>query len=578
MSISIKWLVLCGMLVSLNGFSQLPFFHHFEDTIQPGYRISGRFDSIDCKIADYQSTLPSWWRPAVHRFDPTRLYQPVHQRAPIRFSAIAHIGLRYSLGSNSTQKAGISYTQSLTKNQFIQLDYERLSSSAAVRNSSYESNHFDLAHLVRKTRYASRFSLLFDGNDQSLSGGTVGDTIDERFPLIFTDVEHTSASQFRRYFQAEWANFFSFTNDSLLKTGIFLTPHYKIENRRFTETGFIDTIYGVVNKDSTQTYDHWERSEIGGTAGYFFHTPVFAINGGVKGAYWEFDNLGRFSDTSEWGVTGDLALRFSDQFELKGTGFYTFVGAAGEKQLRASLNYKHSLLDVGLTASYTDRYPQNYQRALYGNSFDYAWTNKTLISTTQAEATARLKNRYVPLTVTAGFGNYSNLPFFTDTSDASGMHWRQDTLTSLSFLYLEARADYAFGKFFFQPAVRFQQSDLDFVPSVQLFGRLGFNGYLFKAKKLHAAIGIEGGYTTSYRLMDYLPLMDTYLLPSGASRSYEAMPKLHVFAQFELGFLRWFIRVENIEQTFIETTNYEALGYPVLPLQIRLGLSWDLFN
>jgi hypothetical protein len=56
------------------------------------------------------------------------------------------------------------------------------------------------------------------------------------------------------------------------------------------------------------------------------------------------------------------------------------------------------------------------------------------------------------------------------------------------------------------------------------------------------------------------------------------MMRLHVFSQFELGFFRWYLRVENIEQTFLKTTNQEALGYPVLPLQIRIGMSWDLFN
>jgi hypothetical protein len=56
------------------------------------------------------------------------------------------------------------------------------------------------------------------------------------------------------------------------------------------------------------------------------------------------------------------------------------------------------------------------------------------------------------------------------------------------------------------------------------------------------------------------------------------MPKLHFFSQFDLGYFRWFVRIENIEQLFQSETNMEAIGYPVLPTQLRFGVSWDLFN
>jgi hypothetical protein len=56
------------------------------------------------------------------------------------------------------------------------------------------------------------------------------------------------------------------------------------------------------------------------------------------------------------------------------------------------------------------------------------------------------------------------------------------------------------------------------------------------------------------------------------------MMKLHFYTQFDLGYFRWFIRVENIEQTFVKPTNFEGVGYPVTPLQLRFGVSWDFFN
>ncbi|MGH2257767.1 hypothetical protein ACQ1ZF_14845, partial [Enterococcus faecalis] len=60
-------------------------------------------------------------------------------------------------------------------------------------------------------------------------------------------------------------------------------------------------------------------------------------------------------------------------------------------------------------------------------------------------------------------------------------------------------------KLFFQPEIRLQQSTLNWTPDFQALARLGFDGFLFKAKKLRATIGVEAGYTGSYQLLGYVP-------------------------------------------------------------------------
>jgi hypothetical protein len=122
-----------------------------------------------------------------------------------------------------------------------------------------------------------------------------------------------------------------------------------------------------------------------------------------------------------------------------------------------------------------------------------------------------------------------------------------------------------------------QLSETTVVPTYLFAARLGFNGALFKAKKMKTAMGFDLGYTSSYQLMEYVPYMQTITF-SNTTQIYAAMPKLHFFANFDLGFFRWFLRLENIEQTFQKKINFEALGYPVVPMQFRFGVSWDLFN
>lgn len=575
MSIRFAVCVLLLVGVASRSYAQMPFYHYFDDTIRPGYRISGSFDSLDTKLGTYQSAMPSSWRPALEAFDLNRTYTSAPVSAlPIRYSSIPHVGLQYAFGSKLSQQAGIAYTQAITSEQFLQLNYIRQSGNGAMRNALYERNHFELDHLVRKKRYASQIALLFEGNTRGLNGGLLNDSLDESLPLEFQEVEKSAATLTQRYFHADWKNFFSFTKDSLIKTGFFVSPHYQVENRRYREEGDLLSVYGAVNIDTNVTNDFWQRSEIGGAAGYFFHSLHFSVNGGLKTTYWKFDNLIRHSDTLETGIVGDLVVDLFNALQLKANGSYTFVGAAGEKNLVARLSFTPSFADLNVKFSFNQSYPKNYQRSYYSNTANYTWQTKTLITTTKLEAQIRSKRSFLPLVAGISVYNTLNNPFFLNN------HWRQDTLSNLSFLNLYARADLKWRKIFFQPSIRYQQSTFDFVPTLQANARIGFDGYLFKAKKLRVSIGVDLGYCSSFSLLDYIPMMDAYILPANTTlvRTYQAMPKLHVFTQFDLGFFRWFIRIENIEQAFLHNTNQEAIGYPVVPLQIRIGLSWDLFN
>jgi hypothetical protein len=571
-------LFMCGCVVVCFAFSsaaQFPYYQYFQDTLRPGYRISGAFDSIDVKLGSYQSTQPTLWRPSQEVFDLSRMYTAVPtQLLPLRFSSIPHVGLQYSFGSNASQQGGLSYTQALTPNQFIQLDYKRQNSNGAIRNATFEYNHFELAHLVRLSRYASQVRLLFDGVNKGTGGGIFNDSIDDSQPIEFFAVEKSVASIRTRNFVFDWQNYFSFTKDSLIKTGLYLAPHYEIRNRRYTEEGDIVAIYGTANINPDETNDYWERTEIGGTAGYFFHTRAFSINGGLKTKYWDFDNLSVKSDTIEAGLVSDVVVQLRSSLQLTANGSYTFVGAAGEKTLNANLYFKPNFADFNVRFLFNELFPTNDQRAYFSNTLNYSWQSKTLVTTTGLEATVKSKINKLPLKAGFSFKNIQNAPFF------SGTGWRQDTLTNLSFLSADLRADLSWWKLFLQPTVRVQQSNFSYVPTFQAFARFGFDGFLFKAKKLRATIGVDLGYTTAFNLLDYAPQVDAYVLPSGTSlvTQYTAMPKLHAFTQFELGFFRWYIRVENIEQALIKTTNQETLGYPVVPLQLRIGLSWDLFN
>lgn len=566
-------ILICGV-VDVHG--QSPFFHYFQDTLKPGHRISGTFDSIDVTISSVQTTLPTQLSPGRSVFQPMNWYTTfTFPDKPLRYSSIPHVGLYYSFGSNTSQQAGISYTQALSSRQFAQMDYKRVSSAGAIRNAAFENNSFQLNHLIRLPRYASQLRISFDGTNKGLNGGFAGDTVeDPSQPIAFNAVNKSEASLRERRFEADLWQFLSFTKDSLLKTGLYVRPRFRIHNRLFEESGNMLSIYGAANIDPDKTRDHWERSEIGATAGYFFHTRTLAVNAGLFARYWDFDNLSRHSDTTETGLSADISLQINQNITLRGSGALTLTGATGENEIIASLNYRNPLFSVSGNVLFQQKYPDNYQRFYFGNVLDYSWQNKQLTTTSGIRLAAASAWKYLPLKVSFDLVNVQRNPFFVNNQ------WRQDTLVSLSVMSFRVHADLKWRKLFFQPEVRLQQTTLNWMPNFQAFARLGFDGYLFKAKKLRATIGVEAGYTGSYQLLGYVPVMDAYVLTDGtaAVSRFAEMPKLHVFTQYELGFFRWFIRVENIEQAFLKTVNMEAIGYPVVPLQLRIGMSWDLFN
>ena len=120
--------------------AQSLYFNYFTDTIRPGFRVSGVFDSMDVASARYQHNLPTFFQPAKQSFSFLNLHKDANPEVKKRFSAIPHVGFRYSMGTNATQEGKIMYTQALNSFNFLQLDYQRNVSHGALRNGNFEYN------------------------------------------------------------------------------------------------------------------------------------------------------------------------------------------------------------------------------------------------------------------------------------------------------------------------------------------------------------------------------------------------------------------------------------------------------
>lgn len=555
-------------------YGQTVFHRYFQKNILPGYRISGNLDSVDAKLSVNQTNLPGSFNPNNGFFSYTDLYSYKPISIAKRYSSIPHVGFGYSMGSRLYQEGKITYTQTLDTNSYLQFDYNRLSSNGAMQQNAFESNQVDWSFMHRGNRYGTSVDFLFFSGNYEINGGLLGDSLSSSLALIYQPIKKTNANRIYKTLQFNWLNYFSLLSspsDSIIgkKAGILIGMNYEIANSRYTEQDTLVGLYPLINYDSTKTNDYWEKTSIAFPLGFFYSNNKFSLQLGGKYLYWDYDNLINHSDTSEVSVFTQL------EGEWKGMNFglksnYTLLGAKGESAILLELKKQFNFLRTQLKLNVGSKYPQLYQRQFWGNNTNYSWNNKVLTNFADAQLVLGLTNKILPVELNWFYYLADKTPQFT------GMAWSSDT--AFSYAGVSLRTAYSYKTLLVQFQGTLQQSSNNFLPKTALSGRIAYNGTLFKAKKLKTVTGIELGQIGAYDLLSYVPYMHVYQYSTTTVRKFAAMPKLHFYSSFDLGYFRWFIRVENIEQLIIRSKNQEALGYQVVPMQMRFGVSWDFFN
>jgi hypothetical protein len=171
--------------------------------------------------------------------------------------------------------------------------------------------------------------------------------------------------------------------------------------------------------------------------GVFYKNRGFNIEAGLGTRYWDYDNMLVHQDTTE--IHGFAALDMNIRgYMLNAAANYTFVGASGETQITAEAKkaFRTNVFSAG--GSFSRKFPQNYQRAYYGNTLSYNWTDKELFTKSSLKLNWTNKNRFVPFFAQAFVENNSKMPVFIQN------RWRQDTLVSLNVLGIQAGFEYSY--------------------------------------------------------------------------------------------------------------------------------------
>lgn len=490
------------------------------------------------------------------------------------FTGLPHLGFMYSFGSGGTQYVHADYQQTFRKNTNLSITYDKNSlgfETGFVRNNSYNNNAIQVLADHKSKRYEALYYLNYLSSNRLLSGGIRTDTLIDRYGLIYTPVNKERANSLSKNLQLGTQHQFNLNRDSLIRHGISYRNEWSIENRVYREQDSLDKLYPVVHFDSLTTRDQYQLASIRNAGGYFLKTDFMQLEALVEHRYWKYQNLAKYRDTNELKLVTSAGFKLG-KVRLQNYFDFNFTGAIGEITEKANAEYKSLKWHHQASFELERRLPSVFQRGYIGNNAIWNLTDPSLQTTTALNYRISWLNRY-KMTANVGWKNLKNNYFYT------GENWRNDTLSSINIVSASIRGTFTWKTITAQPFITYNivPSNFDFIPDLDARVKLFFNKRLFKARKFNYILGIEARYISSYGLVSYQPNVDVYILPSVMERN-EAQFKLDFYTGFQIDDFRLYIKAENMDYLWSSKVNQQQLKYSVLPMVIRIGLTWDFFN
>jgi len=549
------------------------------DSLKYSYRIGGNLDSVDLISGFNCSALSgggfNTWN---NSLDPAfmarnksgQLFWNYSAAIPKVFSGLPHLGVAYLFGSNAQQYLRSEYHQVFRYNVMLNARYIKNLSNGILRNSGF--SHDDVAMMVQKRgqNYSFELNSSYISSRIDQSGGIITDTLADLYDLSLIPVRRTSSELRTKRFQTELTNFFDFHKDSLRAIGLLSTHALRIKKYELNETDTLSGIYPVINFDSTVTYDRHQLSTLSNSAGIYYSDRKTFFSASPEINYWQFYNLGRFNDTSEVNIIAKIEFK-SRRIKYSSRGSYNVSGAKNEwfNESMVAVNLRNYFLQLNaLNQSFL---PEPYQRYAIGNSTlpIQSTFDKQFIQCYTASLKRSWKN--VSLHSELGYIGLRNNYWFIDSI------WRNDTLSNRSALYLKPTFSYN-GKILnvnVSYRVNMIRNQMDFLPRNQIAIRAYLKGGLFKEKKMKAYGGVDLGYVDTFHNLSYLTQTATVSEGMGI---VQPLSFIHAFGGFQVHTFRFFFRVENIQSFWWQKSVQTFSGFPVTPLQVRIGITWDFFD
>jgi hypothetical protein len=486
------------------------------------------------------------------------------------YSSLPHIGFFYSFGAQGSQNLRTNYSQAFAKKSLLNINLNRSSLNGFVLNSIYNKSDLTFNFLKPNGFYQTQVKGAYNTVNHNLYGGVRDEEVYETLGPNFAAVNKSNAKSIWSSAIVNWESRFNFTSDSaLVKTGLALFSDFQLGNRVYTEQDSLNALYSQINIDSLSTRDQFQENGFSNGAGYFFNTKKIDFSAFALHRYRRLQNLGGNSDTNELGLRGQLTYSES-RWRLEGKAYQNLQGAKGEHSLSLKFIGDLSKLTWSANASYENLLPNMQQRTYFSNHSNYSTPlnlQKRFFAHGRIEAEVL---SWLDLELKSGIDIRDGYLFWEND------RWTTNAYLNSSFVFGAASAHLFWKNLGLKPFVDFSVGKSE-LPSNVFGGRFYATKKMFKAKKLEGLVAIDFVQVGAYRLMSYVPLMDTYQASISNPLS-KPRQDLHLTISFGIEEFRFFVRAENLNRIGQSKIDGVALGYFVTPFMLRIGITWDFFN
>ena len=577
-----RYLVLLILLIefSLSLKAQESFIHNTLDTLKASYRIGGKtLDSIDLVYSEkFISTPGSFTSHPFGKFgnDYMSFWSSLsrqHRLLPalgFKYASLPHLGTYYAFGSKGTQYLDVEFNQSFSKKVHFSFQYKRNVATGAYRNNAFSNDFFSIGGLYKGNQFGHVLSISTFKQQRNLNGGISSFTEVEEYGLEYAKVHKLNSSDSISMFvidtDSEWN---MIKKDSLRTFSIILKNKLAIDKRIFKEKDSLSILYpNAILFDSLNTRELTQLSRLDNMAGLRFKNQKILFEILIDKGYWKYKTLStQFKD--ELDILANLFVN-SKTWNLQAENQFNLLGA--NQQSKHSILYINNgekiIFECNLNQS--NLLPTPIQRAYITNTLNYALNDLEL----QHSQTVRISlktNTKQSIKVSAFYGNFKNHYYFINDT------WTNDTLKSISQFTFQAKGDFKLGVFHLQSNLT-----VNLVDKIQLFPKYDlrtrfFISKDFKRKGTTFNIGVDVNYLSKYQLMTFDDRISMYQM-NFKNGKYTDYLMLDAFVSMQIDEFRMYLKMENIDSYWISPRNSIAQNYPIVPLIMRLGLTWDFFN
>jgi hypothetical protein len=169
---------------------------------------------------------------------------------------------------------------------------------------------------------------------------------------------------------------------------------------------------------------------------------------------------------------------------------------------------------------------------------------------------------------------YLKNPYFFN-----GATWSNTLINTMNSVSATVSSDIKYKSLTISPSYSFYSlpSNWKFYPNHLIKLRLSVERGVLKKRKLISYFGIEPQMIGRFSPLSIYPSMDVFIISTNLP-SQSAFLDLALFAGFELKGFKFFARAENLGYFWNNRMLQLAKGYPIPPMQIQIGITWDFWN